>query len=364
MLALVIVGGGGVAHAGGDPTTYLVSAQNGDGGFGPAPGQPSTQLFSGWAALGLAAAGDAPSSVARAGHSLIAYLQSAAGGASDPGAVERSILAAAAAGADPRRFGGRDLVSTLDRAIGRDGAVADQTNLTAFAVLALRAAGARATPRTLAWLVDQQDHDGGFNYATAGAASDVDDTGAVLEALAGDTRAAATRARRRAVSFITRHQNRDGGFPSSPGDASNAQSTAWAVQGLIAVGRAPESLHRNGAPSPLTYLRSLIASDGHIRYSRTSDQTPVWVTAQAVMALTRKVLPLPAMATHGRAHGHRHVVRRTLAVHRKAVQHMRSAPRVRSVKTVVPSAAPGVSATLATDAGILDALALAPIGVG
>jgi hypothetical protein len=34
------------------------------------------------------------------------------------------------------------------------------------------------------------------------------------------------------------------------------------------------------------------------------------------------------------------------------------------VKTVVPSAAPGVSATLATDAGILDALALAPIGVG
>ena len=39
------------------PAQYLLGAQNLDGGFGPAPGQPSTQLYAGWAALGLAASG-------------------------------------------------------------------------------------------------------------------------------------------------------------------------------------------------------------------------------------------------------------------------------------------------------------------
>ena len=36
---------------------YLLGSENADGGFGPAPGQPSDQLYAGWAALGLASAG-------------------------------------------------------------------------------------------------------------------------------------------------------------------------------------------------------------------------------------------------------------------------------------------------------------------
>ena len=45
------------------PDGYLLAAQNGDGGFGAAPGSASDPLFSGWAALGLAAAGDNPADV-------------------------------------------------------------------------------------------------------------------------------------------------------------------------------------------------------------------------------------------------------------------------------------------------------------
>ena len=48
------------ARAGGDPASYLLAAQNSDGGFGAMPGQPSSPLFSGWAALGLAAVGHNP----------------------------------------------------------------------------------------------------------------------------------------------------------------------------------------------------------------------------------------------------------------------------------------------------------------
>jgi hypothetical protein len=36
------------------------------------------------------------------------------------------------------------------------------------------------------------------------------------------------------VTFLRRRQNRDGGFPLSPGGGSNAQSTAFAVQALVA----------------------------------------------------------------------------------------------------------------------------------
>ena len=72
------------------------------------------------------------------------------------------------------------------------------------------------------------------------------------------------------------------------GKESNAQSTAWAVQGLAAVGVRVESVGAH----PIRYITGLQRRDGHISYSRTSDQTPVWVTAQALTALRRKPFPL------------------------------------------------------------------------
>ncbi len=265
---------------------YLLAAQNPDGGFGAAPGQPSSELFSGWAALGLASAGRSPASASR-GPGLLAYVRVPP--ASDPGSLERTILVLRAAGL-PATVDGLNLVAELRHDIRADGSVADQVNWTAFAVLALRAAGIAPPARTLRWLIAQQDRDGGFSFGTAGDASDADDTGAVLEALAGDPAAAAVRAR--AVAYLRAIQDRDGGFPSQPGMGSNAQSTAWAVQGLDAAGAQPAGLHRGGAPSPLAYLVSLVRSDGAVDYARGQSQTPVWVTAEALMALEGKPLPL------------------------------------------------------------------------
>ena len=82
--------------------------------------------------------------------------------------------------------------------------------------------------------------------------------------------------------------------------SSNAQSTAWAIQGLLAAGRDPAKV-RARSRDPLAYLRSLTSASGEVRYSRTSRQTPVWVTAQAVMALARKPLPLKPVARARRA---------------------------------------------------------------
>ena len=140
------------------------------------------------------------------------------------------------------------------------------------------------------FIAGQANDDGGFNFAGRGRPSGADDTSAALQALAAAGRRRAGVARR-AVRWLVSVQNADGGFSLVAG-SSNAQSTAWAVQALIAAGRDPAKVRRGGSRSPMAYLRSLVGSDGAIRYSRTSTQTPVWVTAQAVAALARKALPL------------------------------------------------------------------------
>jgi energy-coupling factor transport system substrate-specific component len=77
---------------------YLTRAQNSDGGFGGGTGQPSSQIYTSWAVLGLAAAGRDPRRVVRAGHSPIAYMLAHPGSLSGAGDVERTILATAPSG--------------------------------------------------------------------------------------------------------------------------------------------------------------------------------------------------------------------------------------------------------------------------
>src|SRR5207247_10828893 len=97
-------------------------------------------------------------------------------------------------------------------------------------------------------------------------------------------------------------QNDDGGYGQSEDYRSNAQSTAWAVQGIVAAGKGPASFKRPGGRSPVAYLASLQQPGGSYRYSRSSTQTPVWVTSQAITALRGKPFPLRPVRRKGR-HG-------------------------------------------------------------
>jgi prenyltransferase beta subunit len=269
---------------------YVLAAQNDDGGFPPAPGAASTQLHSGWAALGLAAAGRNPEDVG-----VLRYIRGGGAALDDVGELARTILVLRAAGADPRAFGGRDLVAELLARRRDDGSWAGRVNSTAFGLLALRAARrpARAAPvrRARRWIAGEANRDGGFNFGGRGGPSGVDDTAAAVQALVA-AGAKGTRPVKRAARFLVRRQNRDGGYPLQPGGPSNAQSTAWAVQALVAAGRNPDRVRRDGSRSPIAYLKRLMGPDGAVRYSRTSAQTPVWVTAQALAALARRPLPL------------------------------------------------------------------------
>ncbi len=279
---------------------YLASAQDANGGWGGVAGQPSSELYSAWAAIGLAAAGRSPQSVRRDGHTVLEALRAQAGTLEGAGDIERTMLALRACGAPVTSLAGKDLLAELLRFRTGGGSFSEQVNLTAFAIFALRAAGHSAADPAVraagAWIARQQNSDGGFDFAGRspigrGGSSDVDDTAAALQGLidAGIHGGAGVS---RAVAFIARAQNPDGGFPEQPGGESNAQSTAWAVQGLVAAGQSVEAVRRHASRSPLGYLESLVAPNGSVRYSRTSAQAPVWVTAQALTALARAPFPV------------------------------------------------------------------------
>ena len=269
---------------------WLASAQNEDGGFGASPGGDSGAEMTAWAMLGLAAAGRNPLDVARNGKTPVGFLRSALGELRSPGDLARTILALQAAGVDPRQFGGTDLVARLLDERRGNGSYGPEgvgwPNSTAFAVIALREAGASASiGPSLDWLRKVQNDDGGWGDVP-GSPSTADGTGAVLQALSPDSKAS-----RRGLSYLRQAQRPGGGFPLGGNSAVNSQSTAWAIQGILAAGGDPGSYRRGGAGAP-DYLTARQAGDGHFRYSKSSDQTPVWVTGQALMAAAEKPLPI------------------------------------------------------------------------
>ncbi len=279
------------------PSSYLAAAQHGDGGWGASGGARSSSLYTAWAALARASGGVNPLDQRKGGHTPVDLLRGSVANLEDTGEIERTMLVLGSAGISPQGFGGRDLKSKLLAHRKKEGSFDRQIAFTAFGILALRATGTPASSGTIkaaaAFLARQQEKKGGWNFYRRGGQADVDDTGAVLQAL-GAAGKRKTKAARRGTAWLVKQQHKDGGFAGTSGGGSNSQSTAFGVQGLVAVGRNPDKVRRAGR-SPLTYLRRRIRANGSIAYSAASRQTPVWVTAQAVLALRKRALPIAAV---------------------------------------------------------------------
>ena len=227
--------------------------------------------------------------------------------------------------------------------------------LTAWAVLGLRAAGAHPNAATLGYL---QVHEGELASAT-----DVELAAMAESALGAKPgalfvrihraqrangrigpgnnstawgilalRQAGERAPRSAVRYLVRQQARSGGWSWNPGGQPDSNDTAATVEALRAAGvkgmpirRALSYLgrrHKRDGGFELTpgrgsdgqstawavqaylaagrkpprgafaYLKRLRRSDGSFRYSKRYATTPVWVTAQVLPALSRRPFPL------------------------------------------------------------------------
>ncbi len=250
------------AFAVASPGAFLQSHQGADGGFAEAGGTAYPQLTA-WAALGLRASG------ADTGKAL-EYLQAHEKELTKPTDVALVALAEGALGAD---------ASAL---LARLPAKPAQVNEAIWSIVALRQSGRPAPKAHLTYLLHAQSRNGGFAWFRGGA-PDSNDTAAAIEAL----RAAGVRGKpiTRALAYLRAQQNKDGGFRLATGRDSDAQSTAFAVQAFVAAGVKPP-------PAALIYLSRLVRDDGSYRYSRAYAVTPVWVTAQVLPALVRKPFPL------------------------------------------------------------------------
>ena len=288
LLALALVTSapaGAEASDAGRATGWLLSAQNGDGGWGSSPGDSSSAAMTGWAMLGLEAADRNPYDVSRNGRTPVDFLRRNDEEITSTGDIARTTLALQGAGADPRSFAGRNLVAELLKRRRDNGSFEGWPGTTAFSVIALRKAGATGgLDKTLSWLGKVQNDDGGWGDVP-GSPSTADGSGAVMQAMPG------TKAAERGLSYLRKAQRPSGGYVTGGNGAVNSQSTGWAVQGILAVGAKADSI-RTGGNSPYDYLSTRQASDGHYRYSSSSDQTPVWVTAQVLVAVSGKSFPL------------------------------------------------------------------------
>lgn len=304
---------------------YLQETQDTSGGFAE-PGQSPSQGISAWVALALASAGINPQDQARCGRSALEYLEGhfAAGLEEELAwpqiavtSLERELLVVDAAGTDPHAFAGHDLVAEILARQAPDGSFAytpdgahGESNDTIFAILALGPVHEPAVAEALAaareWVVSAQLEDGGWYYSGAAPHSEVDMTGAAIEALvvAGPPTEEAARAAYESsiaegLEYLRRAQLPDGGFPALPSGEteSNVASTAWAVQAIWALGGNPETWTTGPeAREPLDYMESMQAQDGHVRWRASTDMNGIWMTAYVTPAFAGQALPIPVSA--------------------------------------------------------------------
>lgn len=266
---------------------WLEAQQRPSGGFAADEGREAGSEITGWATIALAAAGRNPLDVTAGGKSPIDFLRAHADEIRDAGDIARTILALEAAGADPRRFAGEDLVDRLLAQRRQNGSYQGWPATSAYAVLALRAAGSNdSTAATVAWLRKVQGREGGWGN-NPGDAATPEITGAVLQVLTPGSEAGD-----RALGYLRDAKRPNGGFAPANNLPANAQATAWASQGLLATGKDPASF--GTGKSSLAYLRDLQADDGHFLQAPGQEASPVWVTADALVPLAGAHLPVPA----------------------------------------------------------------------
>jgi energy-coupling factor transport system substrate-specific component len=276
-----------VASSVGRALAWLESQQRPNGGFAADSGrQPGAEMTS-WSMLAMAAVGRNPLDVVNAGNSPVDFLRSHRDEIKDAGDVARTILSLEAAGADPRDFGGEDLVSRLLAERRDNGSYQGWPGTSAYAVLALRAAGENAAAKvTVDWLRKVQAKDGGWGNEPQ-SPSTADITGAVLQVMSRGSRASDD-----ALAYLRGEKRPNGGYAPGKNLSANAQATAWVAQGLLAAGKDPAGF--GGGSSSIGYLESLQAADGSFLQAPGSEVSPVWVTAEAMVPLAGSFLPIAA----------------------------------------------------------------------
>lgn len=279
---------------------YLKSMQNEDGGFTNRQGTPSSDRLTHWVLMALKAAGeDVNSNKWREnGNSPLDFVLKNTQ-LDETTHYARALMALRAAGYRGL-INGINLeeeIISFQKANGHfaqyDKGEQDLINAHIWSIFALTAAG-RDIPqkdKAKAWLLAQQNIDGGFGWAVGGD-SDPDSTGVAITALVilGETPGSSPI--KRAIKYLNNQQEAHGGFSSSLNKANSA-SNAWAIQGLLAAGEnTREGQWNKQGNNPYNYLKSLQNPQGYFEWMENRQASPVLMTAYAIMALAEKPFPV------------------------------------------------------------------------
>jgi len=270
--------------------TWMNEQQNGDGSwsfFGaPDPGATCD------AVLAYAAAGFDPDSVTASDSvtSALDYLSATASSyvTQSSDSAGKLALAVEAASGDAHNFGGENVINVITNTwysptLGAFG-VPTNTWHQAWAMLGLAAAGESVPVSATQTLTGLQQSDGGWKYDLSQAwwnTTGPDNTGLALQALIAAGVPATDTSVVSGVLFLQDQQNDQGSWSS--GGSSSANSTAYAMQGLLAVGEVlTADKWLKGGHSPYNALASLQKSDGPFAQAEDDDTL---ATLQAVPAL-------------------------------------------------------------------------------
>ena len=219
------------------------------------------------------------------------------------GAAGKLAVLAEITGQHPRAFGGVNLLHVLtsnvcERAKGGqfgpcsakgDFYQAFSTVGQALGVLALARAHASVPRAALRRLIGLQCADGGFSSTLitgrSKCKSDVDSTGFAIEAL---VRVRSAKAQvTRAVAFLRTRQRHDGGWLGAAGE--NTNSTALAIQGLLAAGRGSAAVQA-AVRRAIRFLARRQNGNGGFGISAASPKSDILASTQAVPAIYRATL--------------------------------------------------------------------------
>lgn len=221
--------------------------------------------------------------------------------------ISTLVLALTVSGQNPRSFDGTNWVrvikDTQDPATGWYGYnIISQT----LAMAALESTGEAVPDKAVLTLKLEQQDDGGFNSGkkSDNGGSDTNSTALVVQALEGAGVKSNEVPVKKALAFLKSQQNKDGGFPLIASLAevseSDATSTAWVIQSLLAAGQDIEGKSwTKTSVTPMGFLMSLQNADGSFISKKTVPGGNFLSTCQVIPALMERSFPMksPAQAT-------------------------------------------------------------------
>ena len=173
------------------------------------------------------------------------------------------------------------------------GAYSDKSLFQAFAMLGVLSSGETVPPEAITYLNSQSLPSGGWAWFP-GEAEDSNTTAIAIQALIASGEPVTSPVIINALTYLLSFQNADGGFSYSQEylGVSDGNSTAYAIQAIFAAGQSPVSeVWTKDGYNPIFYLLDLQQDDGSFEWQAGSGSNDL-TTMQAVVALLGRPYPL------------------------------------------------------------------------